>query len=86
MNSFNFFLSGMLFICPSIPNDSFAGYSNILNDLVLRDTFYTKDQWKFLEAVKKFEDSRVFLLWAEGYTYNSYNTEPNRACFSNHSP
>ena len=25
MNSFSFFLSGKLFICPSILNDSFAG-------------------------------------------------------------
>ena len=29
MNSFSFFLSGKLFICPSILNDSFSGYSNL---------------------------------------------------------
>ena len=29
MNSFNFFLSGKLFICPLILNDSFAGQSNL---------------------------------------------------------
>ena len=29
MNSFNLTLSGKHFICPSILNDSFAGYSNL---------------------------------------------------------
>ena len=29
MNSFSFFLSGKLFICPQILNDSFAGQSNL---------------------------------------------------------
>ena len=29
MNSFSFFLSGKLFTCPSIQNDSFAGQSNL---------------------------------------------------------
>ena len=29
MNSVNLTLSGKHFICPSIPNDSFAGYSNL---------------------------------------------------------
>ena len=29
MNSFSFFLSGKLFLCPSIMNDSFAGQSSL---------------------------------------------------------
>ena len=29
MNSFSFFLPGKLFICPSILNDRFAGWSNV---------------------------------------------------------
>ena len=52
MNSFKLFLSGKLFICPLILNDSFAGQSNLGCISLLFMTLYISCQ--FLLACKAF--------------------------------